>query len=179
MPVDDDASAVSLLERVAAGDRDAFRALYRCASPKLYGICLSLLKDPARAEEAVQDSFVRIWERASAFDPHKGAALAWMSVLTRRIALNELRRKDNTHASLDEDDDASQVAADLPEPDPIGKSRLLHCLDKLDAARRQWVLLAYVHGYSHEQLAQRFERPLGTMKAALFRGLADLRKCVS
>jgi RNA polymerase sigma-70 factor (ECF subfamily) len=122
---------------------------------------------------------VRIWERASAYDEAKGAALAWMSVVTRRVALNELRRRDNAHSSLDGDDQVPEIAADLPELDPIGKGRLIECLDKLEAERRQWVLLAYVHGYSHEELARRFRRPLGTMKSALFRGLADLRKCIS
>ncbi|MEF3366745.1 sigma-70 family RNA polymerase sigma factor [Methylocystis sp. 9N] len=169
----------ALLQRVAAGDRGAFRDLYDATASRLYAICVALLKDSARAEEALQESFVRIWERANAYDEAKGAALAWMSVVTRRVALNELRRRDNAHRSLDEDGAAPEIAADLPELDPIGKGRLLECLDKLEAERRQWVLLAYVHGYSHEELARRFERPLGTMKSALFRGLAELRKCIS
>lgn len=170
----------ALLQRVAAGDRAAFRDLYASTSSRLYAICLALLRDRARAEEALQDSFVRIWERANTYDIAKGAALAWMSVVARRVALNELRRRDAAHSPLDDEgEDAPQLAADLPELDPIGKGRLLICLDKLEAERRQWVLLAYVHGYSHEELARRFERPLGTMKSALFRGLAELRKCIS
>jgi RNA polymerase sigma-70 factor (ECF subfamily) len=170
----------ALLTRVAAGDRGAFQHLYAATSSRLFGVCLALLRDRARAEEALQETFVRIWERASSFDETKGAALAWMSVIARRIALNELRRRDGDHRSLDdEESDAPEIAAELPELDPIGKGRLLACLDKLDAERRHWVLLAYVHGYSHEELARRFERPLGTMKSALFRGLADLRKCIS
>jgi RNA polymerase sigma-70 factor (ECF subfamily) len=168
----------ALLRRVAAGDRGAFRDLYDATASRLYAICVALLKDNARAEEALQESFVRIWERANAYDEAKGAALAWMSVVTRRVALNELRRRDNAHDSLD-GDESFDIAADLPECDPIGKGRLMECLDKLEAERRQWVLLAYVHGYSHEELARRFERPLGTMKSALFRGLAELRKCIS
>lgn len=170
----------ALLLRVAEGDRGAFRELYAATSSRLYGVCLALLRDRARAEEALQDAFVRIWERASTFDATKGAALAWMSVVARRVALNELRRPDRDHRSLDDEgEELPQIAAELPEQDPIGKGRLMICLDKLDAERRQWVLLAYVHGYSHEELARRFERPLGTMKSALFRGLADLRKCIS
>jgi RNA polymerase sigma-70 factor (ECF subfamily) len=166
------------LRRVAAKDREAFRVLYAATAARLYGVCVSLLKDRARAEEALQEAFTRIWERADSYEEEKGAALAWMTVVTRRIALNELRRRDNVHDSLD-DEEAPEVATELPEPDPIGKNRLLNCLDKLDAERRQWVLLAYIHGYSHEELARRFKKPLGTMKSALFRGLAELRKCVS
>ncbi|MCX7899411.1 MAG: sigma-70 family RNA polymerase sigma factor [Methylocystis sp.] len=168
----------ALLILVAGGDRAAFRKLYAATASRLFAMCVKLLHDRARAEEAVQEAFTRIWERAGSFDAEKGAALAWMTVVTRRIALNELRRRDNAHDSLDEEA-APELAADLPEQDPMAKARLVDCLEKLGDERRQWVLLAYIHGYSHEELARRFNRPLGTMKSALFRGLADLRKCIS
>jgi RNA polymerase sigma-70 factor, ECF subfamily len=175
-----EATLEALLTRSASGDRAAFRALYAATSAKLFGVCLALLKDRARAEDALQESFVRIWERGATFDVEKGAALAWMTTVARRVALNELRRRDRAHVPIDDEEQgAGEIAAELPEQDPIGKGRLLLCLEKLEAERRQWVLLAYVHGYSHEELARRFGRPLGTMKSALFRGLADLRKCVS
>ncbi|MGJ0621495.1 MAG: sigma-70 family RNA polymerase sigma factor [Methylocystis sp.] len=178
MIVDVQNSPEALLQRVAKRDRAAFRDLYAATSSRLFAVCVKLLRDRARAEEALQESFARIWERAASYDAEKGAALAWMTVLTRRIALNELRRRESAYASLEEED-APQIAADLPEHDPLAKGRLIECLDKLGDERRQWVLLAYIHGYSHEELARRFQRPLGTMKSALFRGLADLRKCIS
>lgn len=171
-------SLEALLQRVARKDRAAFRDLYAATSSRLFAVCLSLLRDRARAEESLQEAFTRIWERAASYDAEKGAALAWMTVVTRRIALNELRRRESAHTSLEEDE-APQIAADLPEHDPLAKGRLIECLDRLGEERRQWVLLAYIHGYSHEELARRFQRPLGTMKSALFRGLADLRKCIS
>jgi RNA polymerase sigma-70 factor (ECF subfamily) len=171
-------SLEALLQRVAKRDRAAFRDLYAATSSRLFAVCLRLLHDRARAEEVLQEAFMRIWERAASYDAEKGVALAWMTVLTRRIALNELRRRDSAHVSLEEEA-TPQMAADLPEHDPLAKGRLIECLDKLGEERRQWVLLAYIHGYSHEELARRFQRPLGTMKSALFRGLADLRKCIS
>ncbi len=170
----------ALLIGAGTGDRVAFRDLYTATAPRLFAVCMALLRDRARAEDALQDAFIRICESAKSFDPAKGAALAWMTVVTRRVALNELRRRDNTHKSMDDENAGlPEFAADLPEQDPIGKARLLHCLARLDADRRRFVLLAYLHGYSHEELARRFERPLGTMKSILFRGLADLRKCIS
>lgn len=170
-----------MLLRCGSGDRTAFRDLYRATSSRLFAVCLALLRDRPRAEEALQESFVRIWENASTFDPDKGAAMTWMTVVTRRVALNELRRRrTGAHVSLDDDDSGlPEIAADLPEQDPIGKARLMACLDRLEPERRRFVLLAYLHGYTHEELALRFDRPLGTMKSYLFRGLADLRKCIS
>jgi len=170
----------TLLLRVGAADRAAFRDLYATTAPRLFPICVALLREPARAEEALQEAFVRIWERAKSFDPNKGAALAWMTVVTRRVALNELRRRDPANKSLDGADGAlPEIADDLPEQDPIGKGRLMNCLEKLGPDKRRYVLLAYVHGYSHLELARRFEQPLGTMKSTLFRALADLRRCLS
>ena len=170
----------TLLSRVGAGDRVAFRDLYSATASRLFAICVSLLRDRARAEDALQEGFVRVWEHAKSFDPEKGAALAWMTVVTRRVALSELRRRDNAHPSFDDESaNLPEIAADLPEQDPIGKARLVECLGRLDPDRRRYVLLAYLHGYTHEELAQRFDRPLGTMKSTLFRGLADLRKCIS
>ena len=134
-------SLEALLQRVAKKDRAAFRDIYAATSPRLFAVCVSLLRDRARAEEALQEAFTRIWERAGSYDAGKGAALAWMSVVTRRIALNELRRRDNAHASLD-DEEAPQIAAELPEHDPMAKGRLVECLDKLGEERRRWVLLA-------------------------------------
>jgi RNA polymerase sigma-70 factor (ECF subfamily) len=133
---------------------------------------------PALVFEWERANVLRDWERAASYDAEKGAALAWMTVVTRRIELNELRRRDNSHDSLDEEE-APEIPAELPEQDPMAKTRLIDCLDKLGEDRRQWVVLAYIHGYSHEELAPRFNRPLGTMKSALFRGLADLRKSIS
>jgi RNA polymerase sigma-70 factor (ECF subfamily) len=173
-------STDTLLMRVGTGDRVAFRELYAAVSSRLFAICVALLRDRARAEDALQESFVRVWEQAKTFDPEKGAALAWLTVVTRRIALSELRRRDGRHQSFDDDAaDLPELVADLPEQDPIGKARLEDCLGRLDPDRRRYVLLAYLHGYTHEELAHRFDRPLGTMKSFLFRGLADLRKCIS
>ena len=170
----------TLLSRVGAGDRVAFRDLYAATASRLFAICVSLLRDRARTEDALQEGFARIREHADSFDPDKGAALAWMTVVTRRVALSELRRRDTAHKSFDDEDAGMpEIAADLPEQDPIGKARLEACLGQLEPDRRRYVLLAYLHGYTHEELALRFERPLGTMKSFLFRGLADLRKCIS
>ena len=82
--------------RVGTGDRAAFRELYAAVSSRLFAICVALLRDRARAEDALQESFVRIWEHAKSFPiPEKGPRSGWMTVVTRRIALSELRRQDN------------------------------------------------------------------------------------
>ena len=168
-----------LLQQVANGDREAFRALYDSTSGMLFSVCMSLFKNRARAEDLLQEAYLRIWDRASSFDPAKGSASTWLVVLTRRLALNELRKDKREGPSLDEEEEAvAAIPAELPAGDPIGKGRLGPCLEKLQDLQRQSVLLAYVYGYTNEELARRFNRPLGTVKSWLLRGLQDLRKCL-
>ena len=68
--------------------------------------------------------------------------------------------------------------ADIPFADPIARGRLLPCLEKLAEMQRKAILMCYVHGYTNEELSRRLDRPPGTVKSWLSRGLADLRKCM-
>ena len=77
---------------VARGDRQAFHRLYEASQAKLYGICMGMLRDRERANDAFQEAFVKIWERAAQYDPAKGAAMAWMVTITRHCVLDRLRR---------------------------------------------------------------------------------------
>ena len=170
-------SLESLLLQVAAGDRVAFRRLYDEVSARLFAVCLALLRNRARAEDILQDAFIRIWDRAYLYDPAKGGAYVWMVVLTRRLALNALR----SAAPLRIEETESDVA-DFPNPvesgDPIARRRLVVCLDLLPEPQKDAILLAYLHGWTHEELSRRFDRPMGTVKSWLFRGLAELRSCL-
>lgn len=169
-----------LLRQVAGGDRVAFRTLYAKTSKVVFSVCLSLLKDRGRAEDIVQDAYARVWDKAAGFDPEKGSATTWIVVMARRLALNELRRHKHEGPSLDDDEGnlAETLAADTPFADPIGRNRLVPCLEKLGEMQRKAILMCYVHGYTNEELAARLDRPLGTVKSWLSRGLADLRKCM-
>lgn len=170
-----------LLVASAAGDRDAFAALYDATSSKLYGIALRILRRTDLAEEAVQDAYVRIWRRASDFDPGRASAIAWMAAITRNRALDMARLK--REASLDEAPDLGDAATDAPNPEEEAElsdelRRLSACLGELDESRRSAVLLAYQSGFSREELAARFSRPVGTIKTWLRRSLVSLKACL-
>lgn len=168
-----------LLLKIAEGDRLAFRKFYASTSGALLGVCLNMLRDRSRAEDVLQEAYVRIWERASLFDPAKGAALVWAGTLTRRLALNELRRTRIASVPIDGDDGpAHEIAADFVDPDPIGGRRLGPCLERLPSDQRTAVVLATVHGLTHSELAARLDKPLGTVKSWIARGLANLKECI-
>jgi RNA polymerase sigma-70 factor (ECF subfamily) len=171
-----------LLGRVAARDPAAFAALYKETSAKLYGVVARILPRGDAAADALQEAYVRIWQKASEFDPAKGSPLAWMATIARNRALDEVRRV--RPVSLEDLPESFEPAAD--EVDPLaarerseGLAALLNCLQALDEEKRAVVLLAYYRGSSREALARRFGRPVPTIKTWLHRSLAQLRDCLA
>jgi RNA polymerase sigma-70 factor (ECF subfamily) len=169
----------ALLSLVAQGDRQAFRSLYRSTAGTLTAVCLGILRDRASAEEVLQEAYVRVWEHARSYDPARGAAIAWLVTIARRLALNEIRRRKNAPVAMDEvSSEVELLAAEKPAEGVGLGGRLRTCLDQLDADYRQAVVLAYVQGLTHEELAARLARPLGTVKSWVRRGLIDLKECL-
>jgi RNA polymerase sigma-70 factor, ECF subfamily len=171
-----------LLGRIAARDAAAFSALYKATSAKLYGVVARILPRGDAAADALQEAYVRIWEKAGEFDPAKGSPLAWMATIARNRALDEVRRV--RPGSLEDLPESFEPAAD--EVDPLaarerseGLVKLLICLQALDEEKRAVVLLAYYRGLSREALALRFGRPVPTIKTWLHRSLAQLRDCLA
>lgn len=169
----------TLLASVAAGDRQAFRQLYHLTSAKLFATVRAVVPDRARAEEILQDTYCRVWERADRFDPAKGSAITWLATIARRLAIDDARRRRAEVMSIDDESAGIlDLAADVHEPDPIGTGRLKTCLEKLRIDYRNVVVLAHVHGLTYEELARRFDKPVGTVKTWVFRGLAELKACI-
>ena len=173
---------VDLLGRVAARDRTAFEVLYRATSAKLYGVILGILVRRSLADEALQETYTRIWEKAADFDAERGSAIAWMAAIARNRALDDLRRgKAVPVAELPEGFDVaaeSDTALDAMEHSDRLKA-LIECLNRLEEDKREAVLLAYYRGCSREALSTRYGRPVATIKTWLHRSIIQLRLCLS
>jgi len=170
------------LRRCASGDRAALRAIYDAEAPRMLGVALRLLRRCSLAEEAVHDAFVQIWQRAASFDPARGAARAWIYAVLRHRALNILRGE--TRTDLVEDFEPFALTSEDESPEAIvsrlsDAGALRRCLERLEPPRRQAILLAYVQGLSHGELAGRLGVPLGTMKSWIRRSLLTLRECMA
>lgn len=170
-----------LLAGVARGDEAAFAELYQVTSAKLFSVALRILRSKEAAEDVVQDSYFRIWERAQDFKSEIAAPITWMAAIVRNRALDEVRRRGVRPAA-----DVSELD-DFPSDDEhpievLGRredvDRLLKCLEGLEPDKRQMVRLAYLDGLSREALAKRFDRPEGTIKTWLHRSLAQLKGCL-
>lgn len=170
-----------LLAGVARGEEAAFAALYQATSAKLYAIALRILRSREAAEDVVQDSYTKVWERAGAFDPRIASPITWMAAIVRNRALDEIRKRSvRPQADVSELDN---IEADEEHPvEAIGRredvERMLRCLEGLEPEKRQMVRLAYLDGLSREALAKRFGRPEGTIKTWLHRSLLQLKGCL-
>jgi len=171
----------ALLARVAARDSAAFAALYRATQGVLYGVVARILTRGDASGEALQEAYVRIWEKAGEYDPAKGSPIGWMATIARNRALDEIRRV--RPASLEEMPEGFEPAAESVDP-LAARARserltaLIACLGKLDADKREAVLLAYYRGFSRDALAKRFGAPTPTIKTWLRRSLMQLRECL-
>jgi RNA polymerase sigma-70 factor (ECF subfamily) len=175
----EDSGSDSLLRRCAGGDRAAFRMLYDRHAPRLYAVALRITRQASPASDAVQEAFIQVWRNASQFDGARGSAEAWMTGLVRYRALDLLRRRGPPTSPLDEEPEQVDVAA-LAALDQQADGRALRqCLERLDPERRRLVLLAFVEGFSHTELAARLATPLGTVKSSIRRALSSLRECLA
>ncbi len=173
-----------VLKRVAGGDRTAFSALYRATSPKLYGICLRMLRDRSTAEEVLQELYSTVWQRANSFDPSRASALTWLTTIARNRAIDRLRERRDRASDTQIDDDAYGWLAD-EQASPIDmaeqsqvRTRLQACIDELAPQHGHAVREAFYTGASYAELAQRADVPLGTMKSWIRRSLLLLKGCL-
>jgi len=161
----------ALLAATGAGDRRAFKALYEATSRRLFGVALLILRRRDLAEDVLQEAYVRIWTQARQFDPERGPALAWLSRIVRNLAIDQIRReKGRADDIADHADTLSAPAAPLAE-----RADLSRGLSRLKPDQRQILKLAFVQGYTHEELVERLGVPLGTAKSRVRRGLEQLR----
>lgn len=168
------------LEACARGERFALRALYDREAAWLMAVTLRIVRDPELAQDVLQDAFLQIWQKAGTFRRELGSGRGWIYTVARHRALDEVRR---VRPELNLGEDYQSLAEALPSPDaeelPHDEAALAHCLSQLDDPKRECVIEAFVEGYTHEQIAARRAKPVGTIKSWIRRGLIALKECLS
>jgi RNA polymerase sigma-70 factor, ECF subfamily len=175
------AELIWLLASVAKGDEAAFERLYAATRAKLFGVVLRILRRQDLAEEVVQEAYVKIWNSAGQFNPSLASPITWMVSIARNRAIDVVRKR--SEASIEDEPVALEVASDIP--DPLARremteelKRILECIGQLDPERQKLVLLAYYNGWSREQLSEKFNTPLNTVKTWLRRSMIEIRGCL-
>lgn len=179
--VEDNAQLSVLLEACAARDPRALETLYQLASPRLLGCLFRILRRRALAEEALQDVFLQVWERAGQFDAHRGRPWAWLLSMARYRAIDILRREraDATDPAVLAETLDDAVGGAEPQNESLESAAVLErCFAQLGDAERDSIRLAFIGGRSHPEVARELDRPLGSVKSWIRRGLAALRECI-
>lgn len=156
--------------------------LYEAVSSRLFGIVSRILKNRELAEDALQETFIKIWKRAHSFDVTQGAAITWLNSLARNEALDIIRRS-NTLASLNKpikdlhfdhwENKAYEYSDDL-----VDFEVLVLCLDQLHPETQSCIVGMYCEGYTQEELSETLQRPVGTVKSWIRQGLVNLKRCL-
>lgn len=187
MPDEPDARLIVLIDRVAARDEAALKSLYDHTAGKLFGLALRVTQQRDWAEDALQETFLQVWKTAADYRASLSPPMAWLGLIVRSRALDQLRRHKAEREHLS--DELDDVLADTLEGDsanPMDTSlasqqawALHQCLTRLENKQREVVSLAYLRDLSHGELAQQLKLPLGTVKSWIRRGLDQLRACMA
>lgn len=175
-----DREDAGLLQRVAGRDRDAFSLLYDRHAGLLLSITINLLRDRGEAEDALQEAFLKIWDRAGRYDPTSGKPVAWMITLTRNTALDRLRastRKRKTVESAAAQGDAAPGEPDPPSTviDRETAAAVRGAVQGLPDDQRTAISMAFFSGLTQTEIAHALNEPLGTVKARIRRGMLKMR----
>ncbi len=171
----------ALIGLVAQQDRAAFAQLYKATAPKLLGVVLRILKQRSWAEDVIQEAYLKIWRRAGLFDAGKASPITWLVSIARNKAIDELRKHPAGRTTTDDAMDervARQPTVQRQMENQQVVTQLNHCIDQLDKERQNIVRLAYLSGWSREELASQYEQPVNTLKTWLRRALQDIKGCL-
>jgi RNA polymerase sigma-70 factor (ECF subfamily) len=183
---DRNATLAALLARTALADQRAFAELYRHTSSHLYAVALRILREPAAAEEVLQEAFVSVWHHAGGYTAAKSQPKTWLTSIVRNRCLDRLRRRDLDTVTLTRDND-EETEIDLPGEGPSAVDLMIagadaqsvrDCVQALEGGQKQAIALAFFQGLTHAELARQLGEPLGTVKSWVRRGLDRLKQCL-
>jgi RNA polymerase sigma-70 factor (ECF subfamily) len=169
-----------LLGGVARGDQAAFEAVCARAGPAVFGVIRAVLRDPFQAEEVCQEVLLEVWCAAARFEPGRGSALAWLTTIAHRRAVDRVRAERRSA------DRQRRAAAHVVAYDEVAETvearldreRVRRCLGSLTSVQRESVTLAYYGGHTLRQVAALLGVPEGTIKTRMRDGLIRLRDCL-
>ena len=184
-PTDRSTRLAELLARTALSDQAAYAELYRLTASHLYAVALRILREPAAAEDVLQEAFVSVWHHAGSYSTAKAKPQTWLTSIVRNRCLDMLRRREPDTVTMTRDEDETEMDFEMPGPTAVElllagaeANSVRECVDQLDGSQKQAIALAFYQGLSHAELARQLRQPLGTVKSWVRRGLERLKQCL-
>lgn len=178
------AADLLLLQRIVGRDQAALAELYDRHARLLFSLVMRILRNQSDAEEVLQEAFTRVWTRATSYDDRLGSPTAWLTRVARNLAIDRFRarraRGDQMGTPVEALDErlpaGSAGGTSEHEPaDVLLSGSVRAAIDSLPGAQRALIEAAFFEGYTHQELAERFSLPLGTVKTRIRTGLMTLR----
>ncbi len=172
-----------LLLQVSLSNQKAFTQLYKLSSAKLFAISIRIIKEQSLAEDILQESFMQIWNKAASFDVQKAQAITWMGTIVRNKSIDLIRKRVKENNCIDLEEELIDVKDEVNNPENLAIAKGMlndvnKCMTTFKSDYRSVILLSYLEGYSHQQIANKIEKPIGTIKSWISRGTEELKKCL-
>jgi RNA polymerase sigma-70 factor (ECF subfamily) len=165
----------ALLAGLGSGDPDAAAAFVRRFQSRVYGLAVTMLRDPGLAEDVAQETFVRAWRYSASYDARRARVPTWLLTITRNLALDRAR----VRSAVPLDPDAIVAQIDVAEPvsglDVPERERLRSALSGLPDDQRRALVLAAYGGRTAREIAELDGVPLGTVKTRIRSAMTKLR----
>lgn len=174
------ATEEALIIGLQAQDSSVLKIIYEKYASALYGVITRLVNDDHLAEDVLQEAFLKIWNNAASYEAEKGRLFTWMMNICRNAAIDKLRSKGVKNSKQTASDESvllenpTKIYDDI-KPDTIGLKDLV---DKLKPEWKQLVDLIYFKGYTHQEVAEELNMPLGTVKTRLRSAITELRNII-
>ncbi|MEK7247403.1 MAG: sigma-70 family RNA polymerase sigma factor [Chloroflexota bacterium] len=176
-----------LMQRLVLRDLTAFRTLYARYSSLVYSAALRIVRDTQIAEDMVQEIFLRIWRKPESYTATRGKFATWLTSVSRNRAVDEVRSRGRRYRH--ETASPEEQERELPGPetdDPALTAELsdqrrliVTALSHLPAEQRQTIELAYFGGLTQQEISERLDQPLGTVKTRIRLGMQKLRAALT
>lgn len=161
-------------------DANGLSIAYKSYGGAIYGIVFRMLQSEEVAQEVLQDTFLKAWESIEQYDAKKGKFFTWLSTIARRLAIDHTRsagfKKETKTKSIDEFVYESEAWSESPNIKDIGLERVIKSLDE---KYRVLIDMAYLHGYTHQEIHEKTQIPIGTIKTRLRTAIIELRRVLS
>jgi RNA polymerase sigma-70 factor, ECF subfamily len=166
---------LALVTGLKSGDQGAMAELYDRYSSLVYAVALRVLGDTGAAEDVLQEVFLQLWRKPTAFDAARGSLGSWLAVITRNRAIDSLRKR---RPETDIEDVILSVSPDFAGSAERAKTaeKVRGVMGNMLPAQRTMLEMAYWEGMSHSEIADKTGEPLGTVKTRIRAGLIALRK---
>jgi len=168
-----------LVARLQRRDPQALAELYDRYGRLVYSLILRVVRDAGIAEDLVQETFLRVWNRVQGFDAEKGAIGPWLLAVARNRAIDYLRSASGRERNALEFEETDHPALDTDMEHDILTSdsarAVKAAMAKLSPQQRQVIELAYFEGLSQTEMAEKLKQPLGTVKTWVRAALKNLR----